>query len=49
MERENILGVNVSVTTYEELKESVNKDIINHHKSFIVAINHWYRLYGYVM
>ena len=39
MNKENILGVDVSVTTYEKLKEQVEKDIKNNNKSFIVAIN----------
>ena len=39
MHKENILGINVSVTTYEELKNNVEKDIKNNNKSFIVAIN----------
>ena len=39
MKKEKILGIQVSVTTYEELKNSVEKDILNHQKSFIVAIN----------
>lgn len=39
MNKENILGVDVSVTTYEKLKEHVEKDIKNNNKSFIVAIN----------
>lgn len=39
MKKENILGINVSVTTYEELKNNVIKDIENNKKSFIVAIN----------
>lgn len=37
--KENILGIDVSVTTYEELKTSVENDILNNHKSFVVAIN----------
>lgn len=39
MNKENILGVNVSVTTYDELRECIIKDISNNKKSFIVAIN----------
>ena len=39
MDKERILGVNVSITSYEELKDSVAKDIDNKKKSFIVAIN----------
>ena len=39
MNKENILGVNVTVTDYDSLKKSVEKDIKNNKKSFIVAIN----------
>lgn len=39
MKKENIAGVNVCVTSYNELKKAVNKDIIENKKSFIVAIN----------
>ena len=39
MNKENILGVNVSVTSYEDLKKCVEEDIKNNKKSFIVAIN----------
>ena len=39
MNKENILGVDVSLTTYDELKQSVADDIDNNRKSFIVAIN----------
>ena len=39
MKKENILGVDLSVTTYEDLKKNIEKDIKNNHKSFIVAIN----------
>ena len=39
MEKENILGVNVSITSYENLKDSIVADIKNSKKSFIVAIN----------
>ena len=39
MKKENILGINVSITSYEELKNNVIKDIENNKKSFIVAIN----------
>lgn len=39
MNKETILGVNVSVTSYEELKKCVEEDIKNNKKSFIVAIN----------
>ncbi len=39
MQKEKILGIDVSVTTYENLKKNIKKDIENNHKSFIVAIN----------
>jgi len=39
LNKENILGVDVSVTTYEELKKCAEKDIKNNNKSFVVAIN----------
>ena len=39
MNKENILGVNVSVTSYNELKKYIEEDIKNNKKSFIVAIN----------
>ena len=39
MNKENILGVNVSVTSYDELKKYIEEDIKNNKKSFIVAIN----------
>lgn len=39
MNKENILGVDVSITTYEELKKCAENDIKNNNKSFIVAIN----------
>ncbi len=39
LNKETILGVNVSVTSYEELKKCVEEDIKNNKKSFIVAIN----------
>ncbi len=37
--KEKILGINVCVTNYEELKNNVINDISNKKKSFIVAIN----------
>lgn len=39
MTKENILGIDVSVTSYEDLKEAINEDIEKKKKSFIVAIN----------
>ena len=39
MEKEQILGVNVLVTNYNELKQNVIKNIKNSKKTFIVAIN----------
>lgn len=39
LKKENILGVNVCVTSYNELKEKIEEDIKNNSKSFIVAIN----------
>lgn len=39
MNKENILGIDVNVTTYEDLKLSLINDIENNKKSFIVAIN----------
>lgn len=39
MNKENILGVDVSITSYEELKKNVEIDIKRENKSFIVAIN----------
>lgn len=39
MNKENILGVDVSPLSYEDLKKSIEKDIENNKKSFIVAIN----------
>ena len=39
MNKENILGIDVTVTDYDSLKKSVEKDIKNNKKSFIVAIN----------
>ena len=39
MKKESVLGINVSITSYEELKEHINNDIKQNKKSFIVAIN----------
>ena len=39
MEKENILGIDVSITSYEKLKDNIIEDIENKKKSFIVAIN----------
>ena len=39
MNKENILGIDVCTTNYEELKKMIEKDIKTNHKSFIVAIN----------
>ena len=39
LNKENILGIDVNVTTYEDLKLSLINDIENNKKSFIVAIN----------
>lgn len=39
MNKENILGVDVSPLSYEDLKKNIEKDIENNKKSFIVAIN----------
>lgn len=39
MKKENILGVQVCVTDYSELKEALCNEIINRKKSFLVAIN----------
>lgn len=39
MKKENILGVDVCITSYNELKDKIDKDIKNKSKSFIVAIN----------
>lgn len=39
MNKESILGIKVSVTSYEDLKNCINEDIKNNKKSFIVAIN----------
>lgn len=39
MDKENVLGVNVSITSYEELSKNVENDIKNNKKAFIVAIN----------
>ena len=39
MKKEKILGVNDCVTNYDDLKKSVNNDIKNNKKSFVVAIN----------
>ena len=39
MEKEQILGVNVLVINYDELRQSVVKNIKNNKKTFIVAIN----------
>ena len=39
MKKENILGVEVSILDYKKLEKSVEKDIIDNKKSFIVAIN----------
>ena len=37
--KENILGVEVSPLSYEDLKRNIEGDIENNKKSFIVAIN----------
>ena len=39
MNKENILGIDVNVTTYEDLKLSLINNIEKNEKSFIVAIN----------
>jgi len=39
MEKENILGVDVCVATYDTLRESICKNMENKEKSFLVAIN----------
>ncbi|MCI8331125.1 MAG: WecB/TagA/CpsF family glycosyltransferase [Bacilli bacterium] len=39
MEKESIFGVKVCVTSYEEILNFIDKDIINKKKSFVVAIN----------
>ena len=39
MNKENILGINVSTLDYKELEKNVEKDIKDNKKSFIVAIN----------
>lgn len=39
MNKENILGVDVSPLSYEDLKKNIEKDIENNKKSFMVAIN----------
>lgn len=39
MKKENILGVDVCVTDYSEIKTSLYKDIIDKKKTFLVAIN----------
>lgn len=39
MNKEEILKVNVSVTSYDDLEKSIIKDIESNKKSFIVAIN----------
>lgn len=39
LNKENILGVDVSPLSYEDLKKNIEKDIENNKKSFIVAIN----------
>ena len=39
MKKENILGINVCITDYEEILRYINIDIINNKKSFIIAIN----------
>lgn len=36
---ENVLGVNVTVTTYDEMAKNIKDDIKKKNKSFIVAIN----------
>lgn len=39
MKKENVLGVNVCITDYEEILKYIDIDIINNKKSFVVAIN----------
>jgi len=39
MNQEKILGVNVTITDYQQLKEEISNNIENNKKSFIVAIN----------
>ncbi len=39
MEKENVFGIDVCITSYEKILKSLNDDIINKKKSFVVAIN----------
>lgn len=39
MEKEEILGIDVCVTTYEDLKKCIRRDIEQNKKSYIVTIN----------
>ena len=39
MNKEKVLGIDVSITNYEKLKQAIVDDINNKKKSFIVAIN----------
>ena len=39
MEKEKILGIDVCVTTYEELRNAIKQDIQEKKKSYIVTIN----------
>ena len=39
MEKEKILGIDVCVTTYEELRNAIKNDIEKNKKSYIVTIN----------
>ena len=39
MNKENILGIDVSITSYKQLEKNIENDIKKGNKSFIVAIN----------
>lgn len=39
MEKEKVLGIDVCVTTYEELKKCIRNDIEQNKKSYIVTVN----------
>lgn len=39
MEKEKVLGIDVCITTYEELKQCIKSDIEQNKKSYIVTIN----------
>ena len=39
MEKEKVLGIDVCITTYEELRNAIKNDIEQNRKSYIVTIN----------